>query len=124
VSKIVPSEVGVIAVRDIPEDIDPFRVACPEEGVVDLSAEEVAGLPEETRKIVEDFFVADADTGHFPVNKSGPNHLAVSFYVNHSERQPNLKVDNQANGPYFRFRTARFVHKGEELTYTYSAPPP
>ncbi len=121
--------IGVIAVRDIPKDTNPFvtpyRPGFPEK-IVDITEEEVALMPEEIQKLVRAFFVKSHGT--YPVIWSGLNGINISFYMNHSG-EPNVAanakfgVDGAARikiGTVFTpFVATRDIPKGEELTWDY-----
>lgn len=66
----------------------------------------------------EDFF--EYDGGRLAVSCTGLNALDISYYLNHSFR-PNVDVVH--DGEWISFRTNKVVAEGEELTYTYGAPP-
>lgn len=118
VSKI--AGVGVIAVCDIPENVDPFKIAgvrCPVFDAVKLTKQEVNSLPLGSRRLIKDFVYQEKD-GSYLVPKRGMNDLNVSFYMNHSKK-PNVDII-ETNCEFMEFRTNKVIKKGEELLIDYS----
>lgn len=120
VSKIVPENVGVVALRDIPQGVDPFAKpeSVEEPGVVHMTESDMNLLHPNVKKYAEDFF--EYDENGLAMSRAGLNALDISYYLNHSF-QPNLDVVHE--GEWIAFRTNRIVAEGEELTYTYASPP-
>lgn len=120
VSKIKGAGVGVIAIRDIPKGINPFKVLGKEcTGVkgIKVNRKEIEKLDGGVRKIVEDFIAPDE--GYYSIPRTGLNSLDVSFYMNHSDK-PNMDMWYSNKCGYTLFRTNRRIKKGEELTINYS----
>tara|TARA_Y100000310_G_C20605832_1_gene775412 strand:+ start:469 stop:1011 length:543 start_codon:yes stop_codon:yes gene_type:complete len=122
--------IGVVAIKDIPEGIDPFakpyRPGFPEK-IVDLYDEEVEALPREVSSKIKDLFIKT--DGSYPVYWAGLNGVDVRFYMNHSEEDPNVELNYNfgvaAGGRvrmgtvYCPFKASREIKKGEELTWDY-----
>ncbi|MBW2491008.1 MAG: SET domain-containing protein [Deltaproteobacteria bacterium] len=105
--------VGVFAIRDIPENINPF-FGVPDQKWCRFSMDEIGEIDETIMEMIDDFFVIEKDdTVNIP--EYGLNGMDMSFFVNHSDN-PNLVT---REGRYFF--TARKVKKGEELTVGYGA---
>ena len=103
--------VGVFAVRDIPENINPFS-GLPEQKWLRFSMDELGEIDQNIMEMIDDFFVVEKDnTVNIP--EYGLNGMDMSFFVNHSDT-PNLET---REGRYFF--TARKITKGEELTVGY-----
>ena len=108
--KAGPVGVGVFAIRDIPEGINPFEgdlgaVVSVPVGVVDKLTNE------ELRRIYYDFCPVIADSFLAPCDF---NLLTVGWYVNHSSN-PNLTAVSGT-----KFVTRRSILLGEEITTDYS----
>ena len=104
--------VGIFAIRDIPEGIDPFFGAQDQE-LIKFSREELRGLDEVILDMVDDFFIHE--DGLINVPEFGLNGMDISFFLNNSNN-PNIKTtDNGEN-----FITIRKIKKGEELTSSYA----
>lgn len=105
--------VGVFAVRDIPENINPF-LGIPDQKWFRFSMDELGEIDKHIMEMIDDFFVIEKDdTINIP--EYGLNGMDMSFFVNHSDT-PNLVT---REGRYFF--TARKIKKGEELTVGYDA---
>lgn len=115
VSKI--SGVGVIAIRDIPKGIDPFKTLSKEkEEVVELNKDDIKKVDPNVKKILGDFF---GNLNTYDVLASGPNNINVSFYMNHSDT-PNIDIIEKSNSKYMGFITNKNIKKGEEITINYN----
>ena len=109
--------IGVYAIQEIPQGIDPFRTMIPmDESVILVSPEEMVNLPSPVRTMVTDFFHTN-EMGHYPVLRNGLNAMTISFYLNHS-KTPNLDLVPEGHD-YYGFRTNRIIHPGEELLIDY-----
>jgi len=103
--------VGVFAVRDIPENINPFS-GFPDQQWQRFSLNELKEIDQNIMEMIDDFFVLEKDdTVNIP--EYGLNGMDVSFFVNHSDN-PNLITREGRH-----FFTARKIKKGEELTVGY-----
>ena len=142
--KLAPSliaGVGVLAVRDIPPETDPFlppnaHLLSPEPPCVTIHATELATLPTTVRTQLETFFAAlddprdptgasrlrDATGGLvYGVNATGMERLDASWFLNHGE-EPNVRYCEAAeDGAFNRYVTTRAVRAGEELLTDYRA---
>jgi|TARA_R110000824_G_scaffold400171_2_gene607079 SET domain-containing protein len=135
------SGVGVFALVDIPENINPF-ISFPfrEELSIDVSPQELSSLRQEVQEYIKDFFAQDSRC-NYPVKATGLNDLNITHYVNHSE-SANLHIDTGSplpsastknespqdsrpsppsplHGALNTFLTKRRVLRGEELTCNY-----
>ena len=129
--------VGVVAIRDIPKDTNPFA-ACnvhkrQAEAFVTITAAELAQLEPPVRALVRSFFAPlddalsearpdvprDPATLLYGVNATGVHTLDISWFLNHSDA-PSVKfVEAEAAGGFNGYATTRDVRAGEELTVDY-----
>eukprot|EP00322_Chrysochromulina_rotalis_P015730 CAMPEP_0115835530 /NCGR_PEP_ID=MMETSP0287-20121206/4240_1 /TAXON_ID=412157 /ORGANISM="Chrysochromulina rotalis, Strain UIO044" /LENGTH=212 /DNA_ID=CAMNT_0003288987 /DNA_START=208 /DNA_END=846 /DNA_ORIENTATION=+ len=145
--KLSPSSidgVGVFAVVDIPEGVNPFAAPnhhlCAQEVSIPIRAEELAACPAAVIEYVLEFHaemdkddciaeaaaeecVLDASPDDTPVyvgiNATGLVTMDVSWYLNHSE-SPNVEtVEAEAEGQFSTYRTMRVIRAGEELLTDY-----
>jgi len=125
-TQIRPSKihgVGVFAIKDIPEGVDPFVWTGNQVNsrTVILDEKEVANLPKPIRDHFKRFVFMTGNEKYYEVPAAGLNSLDVSWYLNHSDL-PNLSFHwKNKKDPYMRFQTIRKVLKDEELTYNYEA---
>lgn len=113
--RLMPSKiqgVGVFAIRDIPQGINPF-MGVPECESYVFTMEELAGLDPAVLQLIRDFFVADAK-GRYDIPEFGLNGIDIAFFVN-SSSNPNLVTYDES----VTFITNRPIKKGEELTVDY-----
>jgi SET domain-containing protein len=103
--------VGVFAVRNIPENINPFS-GLPEQKWLRFSMDELGEIDKNIMEMIDDYFVVEKDNT-INIPEYGLNGMDMSFFVNHSDA-PNLIT---REGRYFI--TARIIKKGEELTVGY-----
>jgi hypothetical protein len=101
--------VGVIAIRDIPKGALIF--APDDDRMIQVSANMIAGLSPELRKLYEDFCPLNGGYYTCPLSL---NKLTVAWYLNDSDT-PNCEIDDQ-----LRFRALRDIQSGEELFARYS----
>tara|TARA_B110001454_G_scaffold181617_1_gene175746 strand:- start:742 stop:1251 length:510 start_codon:yes stop_codon:yes gene_type:complete len=119
------SGVGVIAIRDIPANTDPFLCTPPKgDHFIDISEQELSEMNPSIQQYIKDFFSKD-EQGAYPVNATGLNDLNISFFVNHSAT-PNLKIedvkvenDTEKVNSLNTFLTNRNINAEEELTCDY-----
>lgn len=117
VSRIPGAGIGVIAIRSIPEGVNPFaRCDIVNDETIPITEEEVKAMPKGVQKMVKDFFLPNED-GTYPVVNRGLNGMDMSFYLNHSTK-PNLDLTIK-DGPYYDFVTNRKICPGEELFINY-----
>ncbi len=106
--------VGVVAIRDIPKGIDPFKNCDPFGDVMKLPAKELdaSKAPREAKQMVRDFCALQ--DGVYFVPTYGIDAIDKSYFLNHST-SPNMEtLDNGET-----FVAARDIKKGEELTANY-----
>jgi SET domain-containing protein len=120
VSKI--SGIGVMAIKDIPKGVDPFKTLSKYnkeiDNIITLNKKDVKNLDENVVKILHDFFGSEKRK-QYDVLASGPNNINISFYMNHSDDQ-NIDIYDDPSSEYFSFVSNRLIKKGEELTINYS----
>lgn len=106
--------VGVIAIRDIPKGVDPFKNCDPFGGVIRVSESELATskAPRGVRTLVKDFCALQ--NGYYYVPDYGIDAMDKSYYLNHSGR-PNMRPVRGGES----FVTTRKIKKGEELVSNY-----
>jgi SET domain-containing protein len=108
--------VGVIAIKDIPEGINPFKTLIKrKEKVITLTDKDIINVDENTKKVIKDFF---GSKNGYDVLLDGPNNINISFYMNHSNK-PNINIIEDEKEEYLSFRTNRIIKKGEELLINY-----
>jgi len=119
VSKI--SGVGVIAIKDIPKNTNPFlTLSKNNDKIITLSDKDVSKLDKNVLKIINDFFGSDTNKKkYYDVLATGPNNINVSFYMNHSNK-PNIDIVDDGISDYYGFRANRLIKENEELTIDYS----
>ena len=110
------SGVGVFAIRDIPQGINPFQGAQEPEWI-EFSVEELKNLDKEIKKMIDDFYVIEKD-GSVYIPECALDNMDVSFYVNHSTN-PNLKKIDDGDECLIMI-TQRKIKKGKELTIGYN----
>ncbi len=119
VSKI--NGVGVIAIKDIPKETDPFKHLSPlKDKIIKLKKDDIKHLNQNVKQIIGDFFGSESKD-RYDVLYYGPNYINISFYLNHSNN-PNLKIvsDDPTHTEYLKFKTNTTIKEGEELTINYS----
>ena len=129
--------VGVIAIRDIPADTNPF--ACVNEHLksreefVSVTAKELKALAPEVGDLAKSFFAPldddasrarpdvprDEATLVYGVNATGLHTLDISWYLNHSDSPSVRFVEAEHVGGFNGYKTTRLVPAGEELTVDY-----
>jgi SET domain-containing protein len=118
------SGIGVIAIKTIPINTDPFKtLSSHKDKVVQLLENDISHLDKNVHKILADFFGNnDRSTGKkrviYDVLSSGPNNINISFYLNHSD-EPNISIID-TNNIYLSFISNREIKVGEELTIDYN----
>jgi len=105
--------IGVIAIRDIPKDTNPFQ-GIREQRWYELKKPDLKKLNKEILKMINDFFVIEKN-GKALIPRYGLNGMDISFFLNHSEN-PNVKRTD--NG--YIFLTLKKIKKGQELTVSYA----
>ena len=105
--------VGVFAIQDIPEGVNPFNKDDSE--WLKFHIYELKNLNPEIIKMIDDFFVIEED-GSVLIPEGGLNGIDISFFVNNSDNS-NLYTSDEG----LSFKTLRHIKKGEELTVAYSS---
>jgi len=111
--------VGVIAIRDIPKNTNPFTLTNDHRmdyKLTHITKSEYNDLPSPTKKMISDFFTAEHD-GSYYIPKNGLNSLDITFYLNHSANN-NLDIVPD-NADFYEFRTNKPIKKNTELTINY-----
>jgi hypothetical protein len=115
VSKI--NGVGVIALKDIPPNIDPFKnLSTHKNKIIKLYDNDLKDVDINVIKLIKDFF---GNNNSYDVLYDGPNNINISFYLNHSEN-PNIKIIDDTINDYYSFLTNKFIKCGDELTINYN----
>ena len=103
--------VGVFAIRDIPENTNPFY-GTKEAKWYKFNISELKDLDKEILELINDFFVIEEDETVL-IPEFGLNGMDISFFLNHS-KNPNIKTNEG-----FNFITLRKINKDEELLVSY-----
>lgn len=106
--------VGVVAIRDIPKGIDPFKNCDPHGDVLEISEKELDAYdaPKEAKQLVRDFCALQ--DGVYFVPDYGIDAIDKSYFLNHSGT-PNMVAKDKGEV----FVTAHRIKKGEELVADY-----
>jgi len=104
--------VGVIAIRNIPKDTNPF-FGIKKQKWIQVSKKELKGIPKEVLRMVSDFMVTLPNKSLL-VNENGMNGMDISFFLNDSKNPNVITLDDGET-----FFTTRLIKKGEELTSKY-----
>lgn len=104
--------IGVFAIRDIPQGINPFQGAREPEWI-EFKMEELKGLDKETLRMIDDFYFIEKDDTVF-IPDCALNGMDIAFFLNNSD-SPNVETIDSGS----HFITARKIKKGEELTVSY-----
>ncbi len=104
--------VGVFAIRNIPENTNPFY-GIKETKWHKFNISELKDFDKEILELINDFFVIEEDETVL-IPEFGLNGMDISFFLNHS-KNPNLKTIDEG----FNFITLREIKKGEELLVSY-----
>ena len=108
----VCSGIGVFAIRDIPEGVDPFKRCREITKWVRLSEDEVKNLPESVSMLVQDMCVKEKGKYYLP--DFGINQIDMSFYLNHGKNS-NMRPERLGEA----FIAKRLINQGEELIVNY-----
>jgi len=114
--------VGVVAVRDIPSDVNPFQSSSGKDvDVVLLTGAEVERLSAPVKKMIKDYCGYDKKKDKWGIPSDGFNNINITFYMNHSKK-PNIGVfDTGKRGlSLVTFKTLRAIKAGEELLIDYN----
>lgn len=112
--------VGVIAIKDIPIGVNPFRISsgeCAFYKIIKVDEKEVKKLDKEVQRIIVDFY--GYEDGYYNIPYEGPNMNDVSYYMNESE-DPNVEIIELDDCELVVFRTLKKIKKGEELFINYT----
>jgi SET domain-containing protein len=101
--------VGVIAIRNIKRGTHIFYGD--DEPIYWVDKKKIKGLPNEIKKLYEDFCIIKGGRYGCPSNF---NLLTPAWYLNHSKK-PNVACDKE-----YEFYTLRDIKRGEELTVDYA----
>ncbi len=115
------SGVGVIAIQDIPKNINPFTYPngeCLEYKLVSITKQELKSLPEPVQKLIKDFIIIDDSQDSYAIPENGMNAMDITFYMNHSTK-PNIDIVFDKKCKYATFRTNKKIKVGEELLINY-----
>jgi hypothetical protein len=118
-SKIPNGGVGVIAIRDIPAHVNPFRMPRdhnPSDSTISVTKHEVERLPTPVRRMIKDFIAAEENQS-YEIPRLGLNALNTTFYLNESKR-PNLDIV-EGTSDFLEYRTKRRIPAGQELLIDY-----
>ena len=103
--------VGVFAIRDIPDNTNPFN-GCDESEYNKIPVEQLTDIHPSVLDLLKDVLVFE--DGCFYFSDRGLQGIDLSYYLNHS------KTPNMVACPLGEtFRTKRFVRAGEELLVDY-----
>jgi SET domain-containing protein len=106
--------VGVIAICNIRKGARIFG-ADNDVPLVEVPEEQVKRLPAEIQKLYDDFCpVKVKRSGRIYVCPKSFNSMTVSWYLNHSAKDPNVRCDKN-----YDFFAIRAIRPGEELTVDY-----
>jgi len=104
--------VGVFAIRDIPENTNPFY-GIKKAKWHKFNISELKDLDKEILEMINDFFVIE-ENKEVLIPEFGLNGIDISFFLNHSKNQ---NVETKDGG--FSFITLRKIKKDEELLVSY-----
>ena len=118
------SGVGVIAVKDIPLNKNPFEYANKNHGhcsanlkLININKDEMVDLSTGVKNMIKDFFDPD-DENNYAIPVHGLNSLDMSYYLN-NHKKPNLKIYKCSGCKQYCFKTTKKVKKNTELTINY-----
>jgi SET domain-containing protein len=109
--------VGVFAIKDIPQGIDPFKnLSNKKDKIITVYDNDLKEIDSNVIKLVKDFF---GNNGTYDILYDGPNYINISYYLNHSTK-PNINTIQSVDDEYYKFITNTFIKKGKELTINYN----
>lgn len=120
--RIKPSKkhgVGVFAIKDIPKNVNPFlhtNNKCIKSKIINISQDEIKSIPNEVKKMIDDFYHKEDDIYGIPYK--GLNANDISFYMNTSSK-PNVGFESDDKCSMIVFKSLRKIQKGEELFINY-----
>ena len=115
------SGVGVVAIKDIPANINPFYLTnktLKKYKVIKISKKDLQNTNPDVLKMIDDFFYKEDDESYF-IPESGLNSLDQTYYLNHSKK-PNLNIIESDKSDMLIFKTNKKIKKGEELLINYN----
>ena len=111
------SGIGVIAIKDIPINTDPFKnLSNKKDTIITLYDKDLINIDNGVVKLVKDFF---GNNSSYDILYEGPNYINISYYMNHSKK-PNINIIPYTDNEYCKFISNTFIRKGEELTINYN----
>lgn len=121
VSKIKDAGVGVIAIKNIPKGVCPFKypnnVSNPVYNKsIDITKKELNKLPKNIIKMINDF--CHNDNENYTIPHYGLNSFDISWYLNHNINNNINIIDNNNN--FLSFVTNKNIKKGDELYINYN----
>ena len=111
--------VGVFAIKDIPEGVNPFKLSngeCLHYKTIDVPEEVVNSLPTGVKKMVKDFY--EKDNNSYGIPYEGINVNDITFYINES-KHPNLDIISSKKCDMLIFKTNKVIKKGQQLFINY-----
>ena len=114
--------VGVIAIKDIPKNTNPFKNLSDykKEKIITLSKDDLKDVNKNVVKILGDFFNgANSNSDSYHILYDGPNYMNISYYMNHSDNPNIIPVNIPELSNYYSFIALRDIKEGEELTFDY-----
>jgi|APGre2960657468_1045069.scaffolds.fasta_scaffold52053_2 hypothetical protein len=121
----VPGEVGIVAIRDIPNETDPF-ILCnipknPE--VINIRQSSLVGIvSDHVKKFITPHITIDGEK-EYPINVIDLQGANIKFYVKttNDANQSNCKYTQGPSG-YMTIMTTRLIKKGDEMLLFYEMP--
>lgn len=110
--------VGVVAIKDIPQGINPFKSLKTPARPLPLSNQMVESLDKPLKKMVHDFTMQN--NGNWYVPHTGFNAMDISFFMNHNDK-PNMVPDETTTEGFITFKSGKNIKKGTELTIDYGS---
>ena len=124
-TRVAPSKiagVGVVAIRDIPAGVNPFKPPAGtriDRRTVGLSEQDLTELPPPVKALIRDFIAPD-ENGRYPVPRAGQLGLDMTFYLNDGGRESNLAIVSDPRDDFLGFRAKHPIPAGTELTIDYA----
>lgn len=121
-SLIKGAGVGVLAIKDIPLNVNPFSypndlINPLHKKIFRIHTSEYKNLSPDVHKFINDFFNSSEKNIH-ELPAFGLNSLDISFYLNHNLNN-NLDIVYIDDKAYNNVVTNRLIKKGEELFINY-----
>jgi hypothetical protein len=112
--------VGVIAIKDIPKNTNPFKnlSTYKNEKILYFTKDELKDVNTNVVKILGDFFDGTG-SGLYNVLYEGPNYMNISYYMNHSNTPNIVPINIPELSNFYSFISLRDIKEGEELTFNY-----